>query len=633
MIDVHAIEEYSKAVSLAKKSYQRSKAQGESGHLTALDGLLKEIDIISTVHLGTMNILLKKVKGTYTKGRRMTFAKNFMPLESRTSEFATKWIALCEAHLTEGIRDPIKVYEYMGFYYVMEGNKRVSVLKYYDAVSIDADVTRIVPKYDEESELHQIYYAYMSFYQVTGLHQLWFSKKSRFGRLLRYLEKFEAPADQEKFVYFYRRIYEPFRSKYLADGGGKLENTTADAFILYAQFYGVKESTYEELSETMPRLIKELSAYGDPDAIDISVDDDIQEPPSIISPINMLLKPFKKLRVAFIYARTIEKSGWTYSHELGRQHVESIFGSQVTTAFVENVPEDDSAYDVIKGLAEENYDVIFTTSEIFMKATMRCAMENPTVKFFNCSESRPFVHMSNYFGRTYEPRFLTGMIAGSMTKTDIIGYAATSPTSEVIAGINAFTLGAKMVNPRAIVQVAWTNDWNHPEKTKVNEQLAALGADIINNKTLAVPREETWKYGVYAMLCEVDPVTRLPKTYLASPIWHWGVFYEKIINSILSGTYRAVTNLYNDNPKLINYWWGLASGALDIYLNKSKVPADTVKLVELMKKMMIQDMFHPFTGPIYDSKGVIKVESDDTLSVDEILNMDWFVDGVITHST
>lgn len=620
---------YGAALSLGKKKYQRSKAQGRSGHLPALDGLLKDIDIISTVSLGTMSIPLKKIKGTYSNGRRMTFAKNFMPLEGKDTEFSQKWMALCDAHLNEGIRDPIKVYEYMNFYYVVEGNKRVSVLKYYEAISIEARVTRLVPRFDEENDLHQIYFAFLPFYKETGIHQIWFSKKGRFDRLLRYLETYEPPEGKAKYVHFYRFIYEPFRSIYLSNGGLDLPVTTGDAYLLFARFHGVMEHSEDLIKETMPRLLKELTAYDDPEAVDISTDGEVKTSTSLITPINLLLSPFKRLKVAFIYARTIEKSGWTYSHELGRRHIEKVFGSQVTTTFVESVPEDENAFDVIEAYAKEAYDVIFTTSEVFMKATMRCAMAYPSVKFFNCSENRPYVHMSNYFGRTYEPRFITGLIAGAMSQTGIIGYTATKPSSEVISGINAFTLGARMMNPRAKVVVAWTHAWNHPEKSMdTSLELARRGADLVNNKTLEVPRKETWDYGINSMLCSIDQSTLKPTSYLASPIWRWGVFYEKIVTSILNGTYKAVTNLYNDHPKLINYWWGLASGVLDVYINKTILPTETVKMVEHMKRMIIQDAFHPFTGPLFDQSGNQVLAKGIELSPEEILTMDWYIEGV-----
>ncbi len=148
------------------------------------------------------------------------------------------------------------------------------------------------------------------------------------------------------------------------------------------------------------------------------------------------------------------------------------------------MPEDASAYGVIKELADQGHNVIFTTSEIYMKPTLRCAMEYPQIRFFNCSEQRPYVHLTNYFGRTYEPRYLSGLIAGAMTESNIIGYTATHPTSEVISSINAFALGAKMVNPKAVIKVAWTHSWNSPVKSlDVSDRLVEEGADLVTNKT------------------------------------------------------------------------------------------------------------------------------------------------------
>lgn len=161
----NALENYKDAVVKGKRAYQhRKKTRGQSGHLTSLEGLLKDIEIVSTVPLGILEVPLNKVVGTYTNARRTAFAHNFMPLATAQSDFKDKWITLCHAHLEEGIRDPIKVYEYMNWFYVLEGNKRVSVLKYFDAWSVQAEVIRLVPRRDAEDERNTIYYEFLEFF-------------------------------------------------------------------------------------------------------------------------------------------------------------------------------------------------------------------------------------------------------------------------------------------------------------------------------------------------------------------------------------------------------------------------------------------------------------------------------------
>ncbi len=624
-------EYYIDARNKGKKEYNRLKARGASGHLTSLDGLLKDVEIVATVDLGVREIPLKKVVGTYFNSRRMIFAKNFMPLEAIGTEFGSKWTTLCQSHLDEGIRDPIKVYEYFNYYYVMEGNKRVSVLKYFDGVKVSAHVYRMIPKYDEHDEDIKLYYGFLDFFKETGLVEIWLSKTSRYKRMLRYLKAYDPGESiyESKYQHFLSYVYEPFRRLYKQFGGDQLNITTSDAFLLYAKLYEIPKSLDETTAEkVMPLLIRELQNYGDDEEIDIFTNTEDIEKSSFFNTITSLINP-KKIKVGFVYARDIEKSGWTYSHELGRQYVETHFSDQIETDYIDHVPEDRSAYDTIKEFAAQGYDIVFTTSEIYRRATLRCALEHPEVKFFNCSGNRPYVHMTNYFGRTYEPRFLTGIIAGAMTKTNIIGYTATEPNPEVISCINAFAMGIKMVNSNAKLLVVWTGEWNNPKvSTDLSEKLIERGADIVSNKNLIVPRGVTWDYGVYSMLCDINAETNQPEHYLASPIWNWGMFYEKIIGSVLNGTYQKVTSQYFEESRVINFWWGIASGVIDIYYSKVHVPVDTAKLLEIMKKMIMSDQYHPFSGPIYDQNGTLRVQNNKILTPEEILEMDWYVDNV-----
>ncbi len=627
----NALENYKDAVAKGKKAYQHRKTRGQSGHLASLEGLLKDIEIVSTVQLGLLEVPLNKVVGTYTNSRRTAFAHNFMPLATAQSDFKEKWINLCHAHLEEGIRDPIKVYEYMNWFYVLEGNKRVSVLKYFDAWSVQAEVIRLVPKRDPEDERNTVYYEFLEFFKQTGLISIWFSKPGRFNRLLRYLEDYdpETSLGRTKYEHFERYVYYPFRRIYHELGGTDLDATTGDAFVLYARLYGIPDQIYEyDLQLPLKQIIEELKNYDARDSAGISMEEN-EENTGVLDTLSSIIATPKVLKVAFAHARDVEASGWTYSHDLGRKHVDAVFEDKIETTSFFNVPEGEGAYEAIKDIAQQSFDVIFTTSEVFMKPTLRCALEHPDTLFFNCSGNKPYLHLSNYFGRTYEPRFLSGIIAGSMTETDIIGYTANAPNSEVIAGINAFTLGARMVNPRVKVLVAWTDMWNNPENASdKSRQLIERGADIVNNKNSSLSREDTWSFGIYSMLCKIDPETGKPKKYLASPIWKWGAYYEKILNNVLNGTYKTVTNIFNNNPKLLNFWWGMASGVIDLYASKTFVPRDTLKLVDLMRHLIIRGTFHPFKGPIYDQNSIIKIEEDMVPDPDSILKMDWYVEGV-----
>jgi basic membrane lipoprotein Med (substrate-binding protein (PBP1-ABC) superfamily) len=186
-----------------------------------------------------------------------------------------------------------------------------------------------------------------------------------------------------------------------------------------------------------------------------------------------------------------------------------------------------------------------------------------------------------------------------------------------------------MVNPSSVVKVTWTNEWNSRIKfTDAGSKLIKAGADIICNRTLDVTHPVSTEFGVYSMLCSIDKSRGIPDKYLATPIWNWGIFYEKITRNILNETFKTIIDMFSSNLKLINFWWGIDSGAVDIFYSKEEVPTETQKLVNLMKRMIINNAYHPFTGPIYDKYNNLRLNNDETASYEQILSMDWFVDNV-----
>jgi len=636
MPDSLDISYYISARKLALKEYSINTSKGEVGYLPSLEGLIKNSDIVSELNLGVIELPLKKIIGTYSHLRSLSFAKNFMPLLEKQSEFQSKWTLLYKVQLNEGIRDSIKVYEYLNWFYVVEGNKRVSVLKYFDAYSINAEVTRLLPKKDENDVNIRLYYEFLKFNNITNLYSIWLSKESYYKDLLLLLESFNPPTStfENKYKYFEIEIYQPFREIYLAAGGQKLPITTGDALLKYIQIYKIPEIFHQNHVEIrMKEFIIELEAICNQTVVDVLTSPIESSQNKIVSALTTLVIPKKSLKVAFVYARTIKDSGWTYAHELGRVHLQDVLGEFVTTDYIEGVPENDSAYDIIKVLAEEGNDIIFTTSPIYLNATLKCALEFPQVKFFNCSEANRYQHVTSYYGRTYEPRFLTGIIAGSMTKNNIVGYVANNPTPETISAINAFALGAKMVNPYLKVKVAWTGEWNNRARYSAEgNKLIKMGADIICNRSIDVSHPVSLDYGVYSMLCTIDMEKGIPDKYLATPIWQWGVYYEKIVGNILNDTFKTITDMFNNNnSKLMNFWWGIDAGVVDIFYSKELVPQDTQKLVNLMKRMITNNTFHPFTGPIYDQAKTLRIDTDEIATNEQILNMDWLIDAVETE--
>jgi len=327
----------------------------------------------------------------------------------------------------------------------------------------------------------------------------------------------------------------------------------------------------------------------------------------------------KPLKVAFIYIGPTGDAGWTYAHDQGRLYAEKVLDGKITTTYIESVPEGMESYNTIKSLAKRGYDVIFTTSFGYMDATLMVAKEFPNIHFFHCSGYKTAKNMTAYFGRMYQPRFLTGIVAGMMTKSNIIGYVAAHPIPEVIRGINAFALGVKLVNPVAKVKVVWTNTWYDP----ATEKEAALslidsGADVIaQHQDSPAAQQAAQEKKVYSIGYNSDMRSFAPKAHLTAPIWNWGVFYADVLRKIIDGTYKHG-----------NVWLGMKDGVVDLAPFGPMVPENVKTIVEVFKKAIIDDYFDPFQGPIYDQSGNLKVKPGEKLSDEELLSMNWFVDNV-----
>lgn len=630
-------ENFQSALKKGQKEYAKNKAEGVSGHLPSLEGLLKDMEIVSNVQLGVIEIPLKKVIGSYSNSRRIAFAKNFMPVNSGV-EFKSKWMAVCDAHMTEGLRDPVKVYEYMNWYYVMEGNKRVSVLKYFNAYSVMAQVTRLIPKRDPEDENIEKYYAFLELNKRTGYLDYWFSKASRFYRFMDLLDQYEPllTLHDNKYKHFDSFVFQPFRRLYKEAGGDEVRHTTTgDAFLEYARVYGM-ENELDEVKQVEPirHLVEELQAKALEDRNFITEELDEPNKSGIFASLTNLLRTQKRLKIGFVHARNPVDSGWTLAHDLGRIELEASMPDEVETYVVYDAPESVDAVDTIQSLVDKGMDVIFTTSEIFRKQTLRCALENPNIMFFNCSESRPYLHLSNYYGKTFEPKYLMGLLAGMYTRSDHVGYLGTIENAENRACINAFAVGVKTVNPNAQVHVAFTSNWNQASRSESAEQLLLdCGVDLIANKVLLDERMETEllrKRGVYAYLAQKGEHGEW--TPLAASYWNWGAYYQKIVSAIVNQSYEEVIRSQTSGSRLINFYWGMSSGVVDLWMSPS-IPKQSNQLVRQMKRLLVSDSMSPFDGPLVSQSGSLMCEDETTLELEAIIEMDWYYENVHVWGT
>ncbi len=606
-------EDYSKAFKSGSKDYQARLLRGEKPTLQVLDDIMLSKDSCTEVYLGLVQIPTERIVGTKTVGRSNSFAGNFMPILQDNSEFACKWVSLSNSHVEEGIREPIKAYEYMNKFYVEEGNKRVSVMKYFGAVSIPGYVTRIIPKPTDEKE-NKIYYEFLDFYKVAPINYVWFTQEGSFPKLQEAVGKDLGEEWTEDDCLRFSSTYAQFEAEYRTKGGSKLKITTGDAFLAFITLYGyeeIAEKTSSEIKELITKSWEEFELLQEDHEIDLKMQPNQEKKPLL----NILLSPLSpKLKAAFIYEKTSGTSAWTYAHELGRLYLEQTFPDEVSTIFYENGTQE-TIDALIANAISEGCNLIFTTTPSFVQASVKAAIANPDIRILNCSLNTSHRYIRTYYSRMHEAKFLMGAIAGAMAENNKLTYIADYPIYGCIANINAFALGAKMINPRVKVYLEWSSmkEGDIEEKIRINESSCISGRDMV------IPDESSRFFGIYHM---EDGHPR----NLAMPLWHWGKFYEQLIRTIMNGTWK-----YDDNPsstKAINYWWGMSSGVVDVICSQY-LPIGTKRLVELLKSTISSDVFNPFAGILYSQNGVVKSDPNSSLLPEEIMTMDWLAENVI----
>ena len=437
-------EDYNEALKIGKKDYHSRMLRGAMPTLQVLDDIMPEKGDYSEVPLGLVQIPANQIVGTKTVGRSNSFAANFMPILSEDTEFAAKWGHLSESHLEEGIRDPIKAYEYMNKFYVEEGNKRVSVMKFFGVVSILGNVTRIVPKRTEEKE-NKIYYEFLDFYRLAPINYIWFSEEGSFAKLQEVVGKEPGAVWTEDELLKFSSIYTRFSAEYQANGGGKLKITVGDAFLVFAGLYGydaIDEKTTSEIKELIVKSWEEFELLQEDQEIDLKM-----EPTKEKKPLLNIRLPLSstKLKIAFIYEKTPGTSAWTYAHELGRLHLEQAFSDEVTMVSYENGTQE-NIDSLLENAIESGCNLIFTTTPSFVQASVKAAIANPKVRILNCSLNTSHRYIRTYYSRMHEAKFLMGAIAGAVADNNRLTYIADYPICGSIANINAFALGAQMVN-------------------------------------------------------------------------------------------------------------------------------------------------------------------------------------------
>lgn len=604
-----AENEYLKALKQGQKELNTCKAKGLPLYPPVLDDMLGERAIDTSVYIGTMDIPVNRILGTKSAGRQSAFSASFLPLLEPTSEFALKWIPLCAAHLgDEGIRDPIKCYEYMGYFYVQEGNKRLSVLKHFGATHVSSIVYRIQPERDD-SPMGRAYQEFVEFFRHARVYDVQFFQPGSYGRLLKYMgmdPEHDWTEDERR---RFRAYCSYFKEAFDALGGEQLGIGPAEAMLLWLQVHpwaDLGRFSSAQLKKSLSGMWENVKVLNEPEPLVRT------EAPETESKFGILGKLMGRshVNVAFVHQRTVQTSPWTHAHDVGRLHLEQALGSAVTVRSYFGADTAIQAEEILEQAVAEGAEVVFTTTPQLIEPCLRVSVKYPRVRFLNCSVHMPYSTVHTYYSRIYEGKFITGAIAGALADNNRIGYVGSYPIYGVPASINAFALGARMTNPRARIELKWSCLPGNPTK-----EFLADGIWVISNRDTPVEEKLFTEYGTYTVNADGEFVP------LGSPTWVWGNFYEKVLRAILSGTWDTTKG------HAVNDWWGLSSGVIDVKLSE-ELPEGVKALAEFLKEGLRNGTIDPFRRRLVAQDGTVINDGSRGLTADELLHMDWLCDNV-----
>ncbi|MDB5775444.1 MAG: family transporter substrate-binding protein [Herbaspirillum sp.] len=325
------------------------------------------------------------------------------------------------------------------------------------------------------------------------------------------------------------------------------------------------------------------------------------------------------LKVAFVLNGPIGDAGWSFAHSLAIKEVEKEFGDKIKVSWVDNVPEGADSERVFRDFATQGNKLIFGTSFGYMEQMLKVAKEFPDVKFEHATGYKTAANLAQYNVRNYEGSYLTGVIAGAMTKTNKLGIVASFPIPEVIRNIDAYTLGAQSVNPKVTTSVVWISTWFDPAKERdASNAMIGQGVDVLNQVTDSIASVQlAEEKGVYAFGIDSDMSKWGPKAHLASAAINWAPYYKQAIQNTLDGKWTNGSN-----------WWGAKEGMTLMSSINPAIPEKIRKLVDEKLAGMTAGTFNAFTGPIVDASGKEMVAAGKAMPDEQLIGLNLYVKGV-----
>ena len=611
-----AQEEYVRAMRLGQREYRARVAAGENPYPQVLDTLLEGRIGDSVQQLGVVEIPAERIVGVKSSGRTNAFAWNFKPLLSVESEFARKWVSLCAAHFTTGIQDPILCYEYLGDFYVQEGNKRVSVLRHLGATRIPGTVLRILPQNDGSPRI-TAYYEFLEFYKITGVYQIQFRTPGDYAKLLSYLGKESTDFWDDREKRTFSAYFQYFREAFDALNVQNLDLLPEEGLLFWLQVHPFRDLgrlSDKELKDSLMALRDDLIALAQPEAVQVqTVPGDTELKTGFIS--RFISGTPDHVNVAFVHPIDPEHSTWIKGHDEGRIYLEKALGDQVTVRSYFHADSAEKAEALLEQAVADGADMVFATTPQLRRPMLRIAVKYPRVKFLNCSVDTPYTSVRSYYSRIFEAKFITGALAGAMTKNGKLGYIASNPTFGVPASINAFALGAQLTNPRAKVYLKWSC-----QRGQHQDELLQEGVRVISNRSVPLDNPAYLKYG-YSGVHYLDEDGQIKP--IGTPVWLWGPFYETIVRTILAGTWERD----EETHRSINYWWGMDSGVIDVKLSDD-LPEGLRAMAEILRAGLQSGRIDPFRRRIKDQSGQLRNDGSRGFTPDELLYMDWLCANV-----
>lgn len=613
-----ALSYYAAALKEGRRCYHDCVHAGTYPYLQVLDEILEDAETVGNHDIGLIDIPTELIVGTRTAGRHDAFAANFMPLMGTGTEFASKWVTLCEAHLGDtGITDPIVAFEYLGRFYVQEGNKRVSVLKSFGAASVHGRVTRVVPAWSQDPAVQE-YYEFMGFYEKSGTYLVRFHSPGGYGKLQAALGFETSHVWDEDERSAFKAGFTRFRKAFRAHGGGSLDVTPAEALLSWLQINplsDLRDLSDEALSASLGAMWDEVEGLAKGRPIKLSTEPVQEEGSSggLVGRLKGLVRPAPTLRVAFVYMARPERDVWVASQDRGRQEMERTLEGRVSTSTWCVGDDGLDAEATVEAALADGADVLVGTSPMLIRACRRGASRYPKAHVLNCSVSMPYPGVRTYQVRMYEATFVAGMLAGALSRRPRVGYVAAAPLMQTFSEINAFVLGVQSVRPDMQVDLAWSG----VDPGAFDALVAAGDGVVMHSDTSCLDLRLD-----YAGLCRIDGDGL---SLLALPRWHWGVLFSKLVGAILVGAWDASPS--RSDGTAVNYWWGLSSGTFDLAL-APEVPDGVRALAKTLSDDVAQSRLRVFERRVVAQDGSVWNDGSRWLDQDDVLRMDFLCKGV-----